>query len=234
VQTRNIRNRGLVVGGGGTLTVAVALVWFKSASPGPIYLWSLGIVALGWAVVLWQALVGAQRAANAEIDAAGRETRAVIDGVTQLTSEEIHEACEELMRVDELLAHAIEQLMAAFHSLGDRTSLHQGELARQTAAQEDTPAAECMQAAAERVAVDMDSAVTALQFRDVVGQKLGHVRSELLALEQAMRGIRLAATECPPEELALQIRALLQQLQQAKAASPARQELMHAGEVELF
>lgn len=234
MQTRNIRNRALVVGGGGTLAVAVALASFKSSFAGPIYLWSLGVVALGWAVVLWQALARAQRAANAAIGAVGRETRAIIDGVTLLTSEEIHEACEELMRVDELLTHAIEQLMAAFRSLGEQIPLHRGALARQTAGQQDARAVERMQAAAERAVVDMDSAVTALQFRDVVGQKLGHVRSELIALEQAMRGVRLAATECPQEDLALQIRSLLQRMQEAKAASPARQELMHAGEVELF
>jgi hypothetical protein len=86
----------------------------------------------------------------------------------------------------------------------------------------------------------------ALQFRDMVGQKLGHVREKLVVAEEAMYEIRLAsaqaaeaaatgAADAPePAELAAKVRDRLQHLQAAEASTPVRQQLMHAGEVELF
>jgi len=171
---------------------------------------------------------------EADLKNADEASRDAVDGMAQVMIEQMQGACAELQRVDELLGHAIEQLMAAFSSVSAQAHAHQCELAQAAAAAQGTPGAERLRAAAERVASDVDGAVTALQFRDVVGQKLGHVRSELEALEQAMHRIREVAAQCAHADLAQRVRGVLQQLRQARAASPVRQELMHAGEVELF
>jgi hypothetical protein len=247
VQANGIRKRALLRGAGWTLAVPMALAWFKSDLPEPIYLWTLGIVAAGWAAVLLHALACAQRAVSAELAQAGSEMSALIGGVVRATGDEIRGACSELSRVDELLAHAIEQLMTAFDSVSGEVQAHQRELEQQADVAMGTPAAERLRSAAGRVANDVNGVVTALQFRDVVGQKLGHVRCELEALGQVMQKIReLVAAQSGPAAKPLHrdssnaaglgagVRALLQELEQPRAASPVRQALMHAGEVELF
>ena len=242
MQTNGARNRALLIGTGWTLAMAVALALFKSQAFEPIHLWALGVVASGWAGALLYLYAAERQAAGAALAAADCETRCVVGDLALAMGAEMQRASMELARVDELLAHAIEQLMAAFNSVSDQAHRHQDELAAAAAAAaQGTAAAERLRAAAERVADDVNGAVTALQFRDVVGQKLGHVRQELEALELVLRQIRGAAdTQCAPAaptgraELATRVQGLLRGLKQAKAASPAQQELMHAGEVELF
>jgi hypothetical protein len=234
VQPNGARNRALLIGTGWTLAVLVALACFKFSPFETIYLWSLSVVAFGWAGVLLHALGSERRAASASVAAADRETRAVIDGLTQAMAVRMQWAYSEVVRVDELLAHAIEQLMTAFNSVSEQARQHQSELVLAAARAQGTPEAERLRAAAERVASDVNSAITALQFRDVVGQKLGHVGSELRALEQAMHRIREVSAQCAQADLAARIGGLLLPLQQTGATSPAPQELMHAGEVELF
>lgn len=175
------------------------------------------------------------------IDAAGGDSRAVIDGLAKVTGAEMRRACNELLRVDELLAHASEQLMTAFNSVSDEARRHRHELVRAAAVAPGTHAAERLRAEAQRVASDVNGAVTALQFRDVVGQKLSHVRSELEALERMMQRIREVSVPPPGSaeppgqaQLSTRMQGLLQELNRAKAVSPAQQELMHAGEVDLF
>lgn len=246
VQPNGARNRALLIGTGWTLAAALALAGFKSAASEPIYLWSLGLVALGWAGVLLHALAAERRVASASLAASGCETRAVLDGLAQAMGMEMQRACSELVRVDDLLAHAIEQLMAAFSSASEQVRSHQSELAL-AAAGARGPDAEQLRATAERFANEVNGAVTALQFRDVVGQKLGHVRRELEALQQVMHRVREASSApSGPEpapgrarapghaDLAARVLDLLRELEQAKAASPVQQELMHAGDVELF
>ena len=245
VQVSALRSRALLIGAGWTLAAPAALTWFNLGDPAPIYLWSLWVVALGWAVILLQALAGAERAASVALALAEDETRYVLDGMARAMGGEIQGACSELTRVDELLAHAIAQLMTAFNSVSDQVYVHQRELARQAAVAQGTPAAQRLRAAAERVASDVNGVITALQFRDVVGQKLGHVRRELEALGQMLQRIRdlsaaqsgRAAARNRPQvqaELEVGVRSLLRELEQPRAATPVRQELMHAGEVELF
>ena len=247
MQAKGIGKRALLIGALWTLAAPAALVWFKSDYSAPIYLWSLGLVALGWAAVLLHALAAAERSANVALAAAGSETRSVIDGVACATDEELQGACKELTRVDELLAHAIGQLLTAFNGVSDQVQAHQRELAEEVAVAQGTPAADRLRATAERVASDVNGAVTALQFRDVVGQKLDHVRRELQALGHLMQKIRALSSTQPglalaperaeasgPAALGAGVRALLQHRKQRRAASPVRQELMHAGEVELF
>ena len=245
VQLSGLRNRALLIGAAWTLAAPAALAWFNLGAAAPIYPWSLGVVALGWAVILRRTLARAERAVNVELALAASETCSVIDGVARAMGSEIQGACSELMRVDELLAHAIEQLMTAFNSVSDEVYAHQRELARQAAIAQGTLAADRLRAAAERVASDVHGVVTALQFRDVVGQKLGHVRRELEALAQMLQRIRdLSAVQSRPAavparpqvaaDLGAGVRGLLRELEQPRSASPARQELMHAGEVELF
>ena len=252
MQLAGHRSRALLMGAAWTLAVPAGLAWFNPAwfnlgAPGPIYPWSLGVMALGWAVILQRALARVGRAADVALASATGETRSVIDGVARTMGSEIRGACSELTRVDELLAHAIEQLMTAFNSVSDQVYVHQRELARQAELAHGTPAAEALRQAAERVASDVNGVVTALQFRDVVGQKLGHVRRELETLAQVMQRIRdLPAVQAGvarvpdlsaaqgPAELEAAVRGVLRELEQPRAASPVRQELMHAGEVELF
>ena len=248
MEASGLRNRALLIGAGWTLAVAAALVWFKSVFPEPIYLWSSGIVALGWAVVVLQALSGVRHTAGGVIVATRSETLAVIDSLTRATSDEVDGACKELERVDELLGHAIEQLTVAFHSMSAHVSIHQDEeLARQISEVLDATVRARLQAVAEGLEHDINGVVMALQFRDVVGQKLQHVRRELEALGQAMQRIRdlssgqsglVLASEWPeiskPTDLSATVRGLLQELQEARAASPVRQKVMDAGEVELF
>ena len=247
MQPDGARNRALLMGTGWTLAVATVLALFKSSAFEPIDLWSMGIVALGWVGVFLYALATGQRAAGASFTETCGETRAAIDALAQAMGTEMQRACGELVRVDELLADAIEQLMAAFNSVSDEARRHQSELVLAAAGAQGSAAAERLRAAAERVAGEVNGAVTALQFRDVVGQKLGHVRRELEALEHLMHRIREASGMQPDQaaapgpagargeaELAARVRGLLRELDQAKAASPVQQELMHAGDVELF
>jgi hypothetical protein len=225
-----------------TLVLAVPLWWFKSSPAWPISVLSLAAAALGWAGIVVCALRQESRGAaeherrtpEVEPAAAGGESHAAIDGMAQVLIEQMQSACAELLRVDELLAHAIEQLMAAFNSVSEQARLHQREFAQAAVAGEGTPGAARLRAAAERVANDVNGAVTALQFRDVVGQKLGHVRAELAALEQAMHRIREVSAKCAHADLAERVGGLLRQLQQSRVVTPVRQQLMHAGEVELF
>lgn len=168
---------------------------------------------------------------------AGNETRGAVDDLAQAVGAAMREASGELRRVDELLEHAVAELTSAFKGVSDEVSRRQLRLARSSAAA-DADAAERLREVAEQIARDVNRAVTALQFRDVVGQKLGHVRRELEALERMMQRIREASAGPAPAtgraQLAARVQDLLQELEQAKAASPAQQEWMHAGEVELF
>ena len=108
---------------------------------------------------------------------------------------EVQRARSELILGDELLEHAIRELMVAFESVRD-----------------------------------VNGAVIAMQFRDVVGQKLGHVRGELDTLDQLMRRIG----ESGQENFAARVQELLHEMGHKKASNPAQQQLMHAGEVTLF
>lgn len=245
MQPNRARNRALLTGMGWTLAAAAALAFFKSSPSEPIYLWSLGVVASGWAGVLLHALAAERRAASASLAAVRCETGGVIDGLAQVIGVQMQRGCGELARVDELLAHAVEQLLAAFNGVSEELRRHQSELA--AAAAQEAPAAERLRAAAGRVASHVNGAVTAMQFRDVVGQKLGHVRRELEALEQVMRRVReVSNAQSGPAAVPRRARApgppggaarvqdLLRELELATAASPAQQELMHAGELDLF
>jgi len=234
VQANRVGKGALMVGTAWTVALAAPYFLFKSSWAWPISVLSLAASGLGWAALLAWALRGERRAGEADLAAAEGASRAAVDGMAQAMIGQMQGACTELQRVDELLGHAIEQLMAAFNSVSEQARAHQSELAQAAAAAQGRPGAERLRAAAERVANDVDGAVTALQFRDVVGQKLGHVHSELLALERTMHRIRDASARCAQARLAQEVGGLLQQLQQARAASPVRQELMHAGEIELF
>jgi len=196
---------------------------------------------------LLRALAAERRAARVSLAAVGCETRGVIDGLAQAMGVQMRRACGELARVDELLAHAVEQLITAFNGVSEEARRHRNELAAAAAQGAPAAAAERLHAAAERAAADVNGAVTALQFGDVVGQKLGHVRRELEALEQMMHRIReasgaqseaeaaLSRARAPGQaDLAARVQGLLQELEQARAGTPAQQELMHAGEIELF
>ena len=171
---------------------------------------------------------------KADLTISSDMSRAAVDGMAQVTIERMQAAREELLRADELLAHAIEQLMFAFNNVSEPARHHLRQLMLAASAAQGTPAAEKLRAEAERIEQNVNGAVTALQFRDVVGQKLGHVRSELAALEQAMHGIREVSAQCSHGDLASGVDGVLQQLQEDRAASPVRQKLMHAGEIELF
>ncbi len=178
---------------------------------------------------------------EAGLAAADSASRAAVDGMAKVMIEQIHGACTELQRVDELLGNAIEQLMSAFNSVSEKAVGYQTSLACEVRQAMGTPDGQRLQAVAQKVAKDVNGVVTGLQFRDVVGQKLGHVRKELENLELVMQQIRAVSadqaglTASPgPVELAAQVQELLQELEKARVASPVRQELMHAGEIELF
>jgi hypothetical protein len=173
----------------------------------PISLVSLAAAGLGWAVLL---AFTTRRAMLAGLAAGGGASREAIDAMAQALIGQMQGTCTELQRADELLGHAIEQLIASFHQLGGPAGANPFD------------------------AGGVSGAVTALQFRDVVGQKLGHVRAGLLELEQVLHGIREVSGRCEHADRAADVGRLLRRLQHARAASPAQQELMHAGEVQLF
>lgn len=196
MRRNTVRNRALLMGTGWTLAVLAGLFWFKSFASLPIdMLWSLGVVAFGWAVVLLSALAWAQAAASEFANTVECETRAVINSLARVVGLEVQRARSELMLADELLEHAIGQLMMAFDSVRD-----------------------------------VNGAVTAMQFRDMVGQKLGHVRGELDTLGQLMQRIDASGQA----GFAAAVRDLLCELELKRATNPAQQQLMHAGEVVLF
>lgn len=191
-----MRRRALLIGTAWTSAVGSALVWFKSVSGLPIDMtWPLGVIALGWALVLWYALAAAEAAAAESVRVIERETRSMIDALARVICLEVQRARSELILGDELLEQAIRQLMVAFESVRD-----------------------------------VNGAVIAMQFRDVVGQKLGHVRGELDTLDQLMRRIG----ESGQENFAARVQELLHEMGHNKASNPAKQQLMHAGEVTLF
>ncbi len=232
MRTNGIRNDALIMGAAWTLLLAAPHFLFKSAPAWPISVLSLAAAGMGWAAIAAYALGRERRVMDKALAVAGDASRTAIDGMTQVLTEQMQDACTELQRVDDLLGHATEQLMAAFNSVSDQA--HQRALAQAADAAHGWPAAEQLRAAADRVASDVSDVVMALQFRDVVGQKLGHVRAELVALEQAMRRVREASAQHVQAEMAVRVEGLLRQWRQARAESPVRQELMHAGEVELF
>lgn len=243
MQANAARNRALLIGTVWSLAAAVALAWFKSALSEPIYLWTLGVVACGWAGIVLYASAAAQRAQSATIAGAWDEVRTMLDRLAQSSRAQLQQACGELARADALLEHAIAQLMAVFDRLNDQACRQQNELALAAAKVQGTPAAERLRAEAGRVASDVNAAVMALQFRDVVGQKLGHVRRELEALERLMQRIGVAsgaqsepaAARGPGQaDLAARVQSLLRELEEARAVSPVQQQLMHAGEIDLF
>ena len=191
-----MRRRALLIGTAWTSAVGSALVWFKSVSGLPIDMtWPLGVIALGWALVLWYALAAAEAAAAESVRVIERETRTMIDALARVICLEVQRARSELILGDELLEQAIRQLMVAFESVRD-----------------------------------VNGAVIAMQFRDVVGQKLGHVRGELDTLDQLMRRVG----ESGQENFAARVQELLHEMGHKKANNPAQQQLMHAGEVTLF
>jgi len=240
VQSNGARDRALIIGTGWTLATAVALVSFKSAPSEPIYLWYLGLVALGWAGAVLYAVTAERHLATASLAAVGRETGALVGDLAQSMDAEMRRASVELARVDELLAHAVEQLLGAFNGMSDILIRQRSGLGSAADAARGSPAAEQLREEAARVARDMNGAVMALQFRDVVGQKLGHVRRELEALERVMQRVRAISAaqgraRAPRSaDFATRVQGLLRELEQVRAASPAQQQLMHAGEVDLF
>ncbi len=196
MQGNTVRRWALLTGTAWTLAVGVGLVWFKLVSAVPIdTVWPLGIVALGWAVVSWLALSAAQAAAAESAKVVEHETRAMIDALARVVCVEVQRARSELVLGDELLEHAIRELMVAFESVRD-----------------------------------VNGVVIAMQFRDVVGQKLGHVRGELDTLDQLMQRI----CESRQENFAARVQELLHEIGHKKVSNPAQQQMMHAGEVTLF
>jgi len=191
-----VRNRALLIGMAWTLAVAAGLVLFKSVGGLPLEIvWPLGVVALGWALVLISALTATHAAAAESAKVVERQNRTLVDGLARVICLEVQRARSELILGDELLEHAIRELMVAFDSVRD-----------------------------------VHGAVIAMQFRDVVGQKLGHVRGELDILEQLLQRI----SESGQENFAMRVQQLLHEMEQKKASNPAAQQLMHAGEVTLF
>lgn len=167
--------------------------------------WSISLMSLVAAGLGWAALLA--WSAHRE-RRANDMLRASIGKLAQSLRERVQVDCAELEQVDSMLGEAIEQLMTAFQGLRE-----QGH---------------------DRRAGDIQTAVTALQFRDVVGQKLGHVREQLEALDQALRDIGDAAGVCAPQDLERRIGDLLPPLHRARESGPAQQESMRAGAVELF
>lgn len=229
-----VRRDALFMGAAWTLILTVPHFLFKSAATWPLSVVSLAAAGVGWAAIALYAQRRQRLASEQVLAKAGDASRAAIDGVTQVLIEEAQGACTELQRVDDLLGHAIEQLMAAFRSVSEQACAYQRDLAQAADAAQGWPAAEQLRIAAERVESDVNGVITALQFRDVVGQKLGHVRVELVALEQTVRGIREACARCVEAEIPSRVDGLLMQWRKARGASPVRQQRMHAGEVELF
>lgn len=249
VDSDSVRKQALVQGAAWTAAVAAVLACLKFLGLGPIPDMSLSALALGvlflcamalgWALVLVKALGKAQQAALDRLGVATSATREVIDSMAEVTGAQMSGARAEMLRADQLLGDAIDRLVVVFEQLTTQARV-QSDLAQAT------PAAEELRAAAERVASDVNSAVMALQFRDMVGQKLGHVREKLVAAEEAMYEIRLASAQFAeaaaagepdaqgPEKLTVRVYERLQQLHQAEATTPVRQQAMHAGEIELF
>lgn len=149
---------------------------------------------------------------------------AAVESLARALVGRMHGACTELDRVDELLGHAIRQLMEVF------TDIH----AQLQARHEEFTAVMAQGDGLELVARDARQAVMALQFRDVVGQKLGHVRLELATLEQGLTEFCAASYAGPPAALVPRIERLLHGLDGSRAPTPVRQEQMHAGAVDLF
>lgn len=167
--------------------------------------WSISLMSLAAAGLGWAVLLAWSTHRERR---ANDMLRASIGNLAQLLRERVQVDCTELKQVDTMLGEAIEQLMTAFNGL--RAQGH------------------------DRRAGDIQTAVTALQFRDVVGQKLGHVSEQLEGLDQALRDIGDAAGVCAPQDLWRRIGSLLPPLQRARESGPAQQESMRAGAVELF
>jgi hypothetical protein len=244
VDSDSVRNLALVQGGAWTAAMAAVLACLKFFGLGPIpelslSVLSLCVMALGWALILGGALGKLRQAALERLAVSASATREVIDSMAEVTGQQMSGARSEMLRADQLLGDAIDRLVEVFEKLTAQARA-QSDLAQAT------PAAEELRVAAERVANDVNSAVMALQFRDMVGQKLGHVREKLVAAEEAMYEIRLASAQSAeaaaageadaqgPEKLAVQVYERLQQLHQAEATTPVRQQAMHAGDIELF
>ena len=244
MESNSVRKTALLSGMAWTAAVAAAAAFLKFLVSEPIPIVSLSVLllsatAFGWALVLVTALGRQQRMAAESLSHAAAATREVIDNMAEVTGAQMSGARAEMLRADQLLGDAIDRLVEVFEKLTVQARA-QSDLAQAT------PAAAELVAAAERVASDVNSAVMALQFRDMVGQKLGHVREKLVSAEEAMYEIRLASSQAAeaaaagaadapgPAELAARVYERLDRLQQAEASTPVRQQMMSAGDVELF
>ena len=153
-------------------------------------------------------------------------------------------AQQELEGADELLLDAIGRLVAAFGNIAalvrEQSGLAIEAWGAGPADAGNAGSLSRLRAIAEQVDVEVNEAVTALQFQDLVGQKLGHVRERLQVLDEMLERITQlvhedegAGADSPARRLD-RIGEVLQEHRDAKPASPVRQELMSAGAVELF
>ena len=190
--------------------------------------WSWSAASLGGfcacLLLWWRGSRPARRAQKDRIAAALVPMPDTIDVMAVKLGEQMQSARGELSKADQLLGDAIEQLVDAFDHAVRRAS----------------------PAGPECATFDTDAAVTALQFRDMVGQKLGHVRDKLVLAEEVLYEIRIILSEearpisadparaSPLGTMETRIRALLDTLQQVGTSTPVNQQRIQAGDIELF
>lgn len=187
----------------------------------------LAVVAGGWAWILLLALGKLRRERDARVAEVVEAMREGIYAMAEKLGEQMHSARAELSTADQLLGDAIESLITAFNTAVDQAHAGSDGIADEGG----------FGALAERVAFDVNSAVTALQFRDMVGQKLGHVCDKMVVAEETMYEIRLLLNdnaETAPRHVAVRVLELLQGLQHISATTPVKQHRIKAGAIELF
>ena len=182
------------------------------------------IGAVACASLCWRGVRMERRARKERLASSMAPMRDMVDAIAVKLGDQMQSARGELSKADQLLGDAIEQLVEAFdHAVGHASP-----------------------ACPDCATVDINAAVTALQFRDMVGQKLGHVRDKLVLAEEVLYEIRLILSEearaidADPVRASRsvtmedRIRARLETLQQVGSSTPVNQQRLQAGDIELF
>lgn len=143
-----------------------------------------------------------------------------------MIDEELSGMRREIAQARELLHDAVEKLVTSFMKISALAHAEVGKVAGGVSVQEAKGLAACIKS-------EVDSAVTALQFQDMIDQLLNHTLKRLDILEQAL-------TEAGGPEgyidggMLAQPSATAGDVSGLSAAKPVLQKHMDPGDVELF
>ena len=136
-------------------------------------------------------------------------------------------ACNDLQRLQVLLADAAQVLMSSFHTASMELSQHRRRRPERELA-----------TVLHEIQLQLDNAVTALQFHDMTSQLIGHVQRRIGNVDGVMRSVHelsdAAAHGQTTALLTSMVSEALEKLIAADSSNPVAQQAFREGEIELF